>query len=132
MKQAGIGDQAHGGLPGGFDDVLVLGNALADLAGRDEQQAVDTAKGFGQCLGTRVVGHAERDASRAQILSRSTLQRADTRHDGVGRHPLQQGFDHQPAELAGGTGHEETRLGCAHDGGPTRFPCGTRYLIETA
>lgn len=41
MKQAGVDQKLYAGAPGRVDDVSVVLDALADLAGGDEKQLVD-------------------------------------------------------------------------------------------
>ena len=55
MQQAGVGDKFHACRFGGVNHVLVLGRALADFAGRDQQQLIHAAQRGGECGFIRVV-----------------------------------------------------------------------------
>ena len=55
MQQAGIGDKFHPCRFGGVNHVLVLDRALADFAGRDQQQLIHAVQRGGECGFIRVV-----------------------------------------------------------------------------
>ena len=66
MQQAGVGDKFYAGGFRGVNHVAVLDGALADFAGRDQQQFVYALQGGGQRGFVAVVGLTNHYALLAQ------------------------------------------------------------------
>jgi hypothetical protein len=110
VRDAGVGDQSDPGLDRGRHDGPVLGDALADVAARDEQQPLGPVERGAQRIGLGVVGPAHGDAALGQVGE--PLHSAAGGHDLRGRHaPAQQLLDHDPAELPGGPGDDDGHAG---------------------
>jgi len=89
-------------LSSAFDDCLVLGLALADLARRDQQQCVDALQRGLERGGFGVVGFARGDAKIGGFR-----RRADEGDDVGGRDFALELGDDEAAELAGGSGDSD-------------------------
>src|SRR5215212_1980731 len=109
---AGVGDEPHAGGLSGVDGVAVLADALAGLAPRDQQQLVGTGERLGQRRLVVEVGTPDHDAAVGQAAE--GLGAPSGGDDLLGGDaPLQQGFDHQPAQLAGGAGDDDGHGSCS-------------------
>jgi hypothetical protein len=103
---AGVGDEPHAGGLGGVDGVGVLADALAGLATRDQQQFVGAGERLGQRRLVVEVRTLDHDAAVGQVSE--GLGAPSGGDDLLGRDaPLQQGFDHQTAQLAGGASDDD-------------------------
>ena len=78
MEQAGLDDALHAGGFGSGDDVVVLFDTLADLAGRDQQERVDAGKRRGKRLGLGILESPSRHTETGGFVGR-----ADDGHDMV-------------------------------------------------
>jgi hypothetical protein len=93
---------ADAGRRGGIDGGGVLGHAVAEHVGADEQQPVDAGEGRRQRLGLVEVAAADGRAGVGEVGDR--LRAAGDEHDLVGRDAVEDQLGGEPAEVAGGAG----------------------------
>lgn len=105
-RDARVGDEAHSRPPGRVDDVGVLGDPLADLAARDEQEPVDTDERRVEGGGVGVVGAAHHDTTVGQVGDGLGVA-GDGDDVGCGRGALEESLDDEAAEVTAGTGDEK-------------------------
>src|SRR5690606_7668759 len=103
VEDAGVGDALDARGTGGLDHRSVLGDTVARLAARDEQQALDAGQRTGEGLGAVVVALAHLYAALGEVGGAG--RRPGDRDDVRGRDaPLEQLGDGEPPEVAGGAG----------------------------
>ena len=104
MKDAGVSDELHACALRRLDRVAMLGEALADFAGGNQQQAVDAREGRVQRFRFCIVGEVDLDAACGKIgRSLAVADRRGNLRRGGG---LQQAVDHEAAELSAGAGDQ--------------------------
>ncbi len=106
VEDACVRDEADAGRDGRIHDVAVLGRALADLVGGDQQQFVRAGEGRGERLGPGVVGLPNLHAAGGEVGG--LLRAAHGRDDVAGGHAaFQQLLDDKAAEVPGGAGNSD-------------------------
>ncbi len=110
MEETGVDDFRGACMSGGGDDVGVLGGALPEFAGGDEEETAHVLEGGGEGVAVIVGGLPNGDACGGEVVGFGWV--ADDGDDGRGIDlHAKQVFDDEAAELAGGSGE------CDHGGG---------------
>lgn len=102
MQDAGVGQECDTRGLGGIDHGAVLGGAVTQFVGGDQQQFIDTFERGGQCSRLVVVGCAHNHTLCGEVLDFAGV--SDQGDDLLGWHAFKQGLDNETAQLAGGSG----------------------------